>query len=44
MLIMLRHYGVHWSRRTLDNQVRAEDTHGRDTNTGLSGSVGSAET
>jgi hypothetical protein len=29
--------------RTLDDQVRAEDTHGRDTNTGLGGSVGGTE-
>ena len=28
---------------TLDDQVRAEDTHGRDTNTGLGGTVGSTK-
>jgi hypothetical protein len=31
------------AQRTLDDQVRAEDTHGRDTNTGLGGSVGGTE-
>ncbi len=30
--------------RTLDNQIRAENTHSRDTNTCLGSSVGSAET
>jgi len=29
--------------RTFDNQVRAENTHGRNTNTSLSGTVGSTE-
>ena len=28
---------------TLDDQVRAEDTHGGDTNTGFGSSVGGAE-
>lgn len=28
---------------TLDDEVRAEDTHGRDTNSRLGGTVGSAE-
>jgi hypothetical protein len=31
-------------RRTLDNQVRAEDTHSADTNTGLGGAVCGTET
>jgi hypothetical protein len=31
-------------QRTLDDQVRAEDTHGRHANTGLGGSVGGTET
>ena len=31
------------ARRTLDDQVRAEDTHGRDTNTSLGGTVGSTK-
>ena len=31
------------ARRTLDDQVRAEDTHGGDTNTGFGSSVGGAE-
>jgi hypothetical protein len=31
-------------QRTLDDQVRAEDTHGRHTNTGLGSSVGGTET
>lgn len=30
-------------KRTLDDEVRAEDTHGRNTDTSLSSSVGSAE-
>jgi hypothetical protein len=30
-------------RLTLDDQVRAEDTHGRDTNTSLGGTVGSTK-
>jgi hypothetical protein len=30
--------------RTLDNQVRAEDTHGGNTNTGLGSAVGGTET
>jgi hypothetical protein len=30
-------------RRTLDDQVRAEDTHGGNTNTGLGGAVGGTE-
>ena len=30
-------------RLTLDNQVRAKDTHGRDTNTSLGGTVGSTK-
>lgn len=28
---------------TLDDQIRAEDTHGRDTNTSLGGTVGSTK-
>lgn len=31
------------SRRTLDDQVRPEDTHGRDTDTSLCGTVGGTE-
>ena len=31
------------SGRTLDDQVRPEDTHGRDTNTSLCGTVGGTE-
>lgn len=30
-------------QRTLDDQVGAKDTHGRDTNTSLGGSVGGAK-
>jgi hypothetical protein len=29
---------------TLDNQIRSEDTHSANTNTGLGGSVGGTET
>lgn len=29
--------------RTLDDQVRAEDTHSRDTDTGLCGTVGGTQ-
>ena len=32
------------ARRTLDDQVRTEDTHGADTDTSLGGTVGGAET
>jgi len=32
------------SVHTLDNQIRAEDTHGRNTDTGLCGTVSSTET
>lgn len=32
------------SQRTLDNQIRTEDTHGGDTDTCLGGSVGGTET
>lgn len=31
-------------QRTLDNQVRAEDTHGGNTNAGLGSAVGGTET
>lgn len=31
------------AKRTLDDEIRPEDTHGSDTNTGLGGSVGGAE-
>ena len=31
------------ARLTLDDQVRAKDTHGRDTNTSLGGTVGSTK-
>lgn len=31
-------------RRTLDDQIRAQDTHCRDTNTCLGGSIGGTET
>ena len=31
------------SAHTLDNQVRAQDTHGRNTDTGLCGTVSSTE-
>lgn len=32
-----------WAGRTLDDQVRPEDTHGGDTDAGLGGAVGGAE-
>lgn len=35
--------GALW-RRTLDNQIRAQDTHGRNANTGFRGSVCGPET
>lgn len=36
------HFGP-WGGHTLDDQVGPENTHGRDTNTGLGGTVGGAE-
>lgn len=35
--------GYMWVLLTLDDQVWAEDTHGGDTDTSLSGTVGSTE-
>ena len=37
------HHNLCGSRRTLDDQVGPEHTHGRDTDTSLSGTVGSTE-
>ena len=35
---------ISWGiKRTLDDQIGSQDTHGRDTNAGLGGAVGSAE-
>ena len=32
-----------WIQRTLDDEVRSEDTHGRDTDTGLGSTIRGAE-